>query len=103
MSSKWLLTVALSPNRSRISMKRPDRMRVATLAGIGRVDIDRLTSPPDGMPLLVGKMVVGGNTPDRLTGGVGRVGEGVSGLPDRGTDDSSENGGSDPKGAPACD
>ena len=84
-------------------MKRPDQMKATTLAGIGCVDMDRLTSPPDRMPLLVGKMVVGGNTPDRLTGGVGRVGEDVSGLPDRGTDDRSKNGESEPKGASACD
>ena len=85
------------PNRSRISMKCPNQMKVTTLASISNVDIDRLESPPDRMSLPVGKAAVGGHAPDRLTGETGRVSENTSGLPDRGTNDSSEKSRSDSK------
>ena len=54
-----------------------------------------------GYTLLVGWMAVGGNTLDGITDGTGGLTEDVIGLPDSGTIDSNERGGSDPKGAPA--
>ena len=100
MSSKWLLTVTLSVNRSLISMKRPDWMRETTLAGTGRKDIDKLRSSP-AVLLLVGGMAVGGNAPDGMTNGAGGLAKDEIGTPDSGTVDSSERDGRDPKGAPA--
>ena len=46
MYSKWILTVTLSVNRSLISMKRPNWMRVTILAGTGHKNMDRLMLPP---------------------------------------------------------